>query len=182
MELFSGEKPEKTRWVCKACTQEVLIKDIGAVIKGGNITIPLSGNCENIVAENDDVLCSKCSMQYAVRLIIKKALEENRPLTISELQICEEQLRANNYHEAYLKIENRKNLPNNSVRYDSMTFNGEGKLFIYFTCPKCFVEAIIVVLDASAKTPEQQLEVYMRLHEKLAMTCPSCNHNFTLWK
>ena len=182
MGLISGSDSGKTRWVCETCTQEISIKDIGAVIKEGKITIPLSGNCEDIANKKDKVLCSKCSLQVNVRNIIKKALEEDRPLTISELQSCEEQLRANNYHEAYLKIENRKNLPDNSVGYKSMVFNEEGKLSIDFTCPNCSKETAILIPDASAKTPEQQLKFYMRMHEKIPMTCPSCSHNFTLWK
>lgn len=182
MGLFSRKTSDKTKWVCKACTQGVSIKDIGALIKGGKITIPTDGNCENIVAKEDEVVCSKCSLQITSRQIINKASEEKRSLTISELRSLEEQLRSDNLNEAYLKIKNRENLPDNSARYDEIAFDNEGKLFVDFACPKCLGKTNALLQGISIKTPEQQLEYYMRMHEKVPMTCPNCKHNFTLWK
>lgn len=182
MGLFTRKKPEETSWFCKGCTQEVAIKDIGAVMKEGEITFAPDGSCEDIVSEEDEVLCSKCSMQFFVRMKLTETTEKKRPLTVVELRGCEEQLRSDNLNEVYLKIKDRENIPDNSARYDSMAFDDEGKLFVGFTCPKCSKETKIFVKGVPIKTSEQQLEYYLGMHEKIPMACPSCTNNFTLWK
>lgn len=182
MELSMGNKPVKTTWVCATCNKEVPIKDIGAVLRDGKNIIPLGGECGGIVTKSDTVLCSKCSLQINARRMIKKATAEKRPLTINELLSCEEQLRANTYQEAYLKIKDRKNILDNSVRYGSLTFNEKGEVSVDFTCGKCSEETTLLISEASVKTPEQQLGFYMRMSEKVDMICPGCSHSFTLLK
>ena len=62
MGLFSRKKTDITKWTCKLCSQKFSIKDIGAVIREGQVTRLDSDNNEGTVTNSDEIFCNECSL------------------------------------------------------------------------------------------------------------------------
>lgn len=140
------------------------------------------------IGETDSRACGACIPKMIAITFCKTVHDENREMTVEELQRYEVTYNAKGIEGMKKALTEVSKNRDRTTPYDAVAIDSGGHPVLTFTCPKCSQKGVLnldkptFALDQFPVKTFAQAEFFRMLKPILSVTCGHCKENVTLSK